>query len=570
MAQEKHPGFTLDEREGTVTGPGGSLRLEPRVMAVLTELARHSGRVVSRQELHDTIWPGVVVTDYTLNRCIYRLRRALDRIAGDGGGTGSELIETLPKRGYRLLAEISNAPADATPMPIEPIATPPAIPYVVGQWVRGDRFYGRSEQIAEILHGERDLVWLLGTRRVGKTSLLKQIELVAELDPEPRYFAMFWDFQGVDTAAELHLNFTDALLDAEDRLQHIGIDVEEITADDLFVALERLRRRLRSQGLGLLLLCDEVEELLGLQRTDPSLLRKLRHALQSRTGIRTVLASTIRLWALAGQTDDTSPFLHGFTPPVYIDRLTDDEARSLVSQSHLQPEERPDIDDATMTGILEHCDNHPYLVQLVCKRFVETGQLEEAIAQVATDRMVSYFFSVDFDVLTASEKRIVRTIAGSPGITRDAIREHVSVRADELDGHLRQLGNLGFIRHEGNDGFALANYFFQRWLHGIDVEAPAGDSEPDAAAAPQRTGLLVELKRRKVIRAAIAYVVVAWLLLQIGDIVFDFLEVPNWAGKLLLVLLLLGLPVALVLAWAFELTSQGIRRETSVDDGRHD
>jgi DNA-binding winged helix-turn-helix (wHTH) protein len=570
MAQEKHPGFTLDEREGTVTGPGGSLRLEPRVMAVLTELARHSGRVVSRQELHDTIWPGVVVTDYTLNRCIYRLRRALDRIAGDGGGTGSELIETLPKRGYRLLAEISNAPADATPMPIEPIATPPAIPYVVGQWVRGDRFYGRSEQIAEILHGERDLVWLLGTRRVGKTSLLKQIELVAELDPEPRYFAMFWDFQGVDTAAELHLNFTDALLDAEDRLQHIGIDVEEITADDLFVALERLRRRLRSQGLGLLLLCDEVEELLGLQRTDPSLLRKLRHALQSRTGIRTVLASTIRLWALAGQTDDTSPFLHGFTPPVYIDRLTDDEARSLVSQSHLRPEERPEIDNATMTGILEHCDNHPYLVQLVCKRFVETGQLEEAIAQVATDRMVSYFFSVDFDVLTASEKRIVRTIAGSPGITRDAIREHVSVRADELDGHLRQLGNLGFIRHEGNDGFALANYFFQRWLHGIDVEAPAGDSEPDAAAAPQRTGLLVELKRRKVIRAAIAYVVVAWLLLQIGDIVFDFLEVPNWARKLLLVLLLLGLPVALVLAWAFELTSQGIRRETSVDDGRHD
>jgi hypothetical protein len=51
--------------------------------------------------------------------------------------------------------------------------------------------------------------------------------------------------------------------------------------------------------------------------------------------------------------------------------------------------------------------------------------------------------------------------------------------------------------------------------------------------------------------------------------VFDFLEVPNWAGKLLLVLLLLGLPVALVLSWAFELTSHGIRRETSVD-GRRD
>jgi len=551
-----------------VTGPAGSLRLEPRVMAVLSELARQRGRVVSRQELHDTVWPNVVVTDYTLNRCIYRLRRALDRVAGNGAGSGSEFIETLPKRGYRLLADISDAAAQDAPMPVDPIAAPPPIPYVVGQWVRGNRFYGRRAQIAEILHGERDLVWLLGTRRVGKTSLLKQIELVSGLDPEPRYFAMYWDFQGVDSAAELHLNFTDALLDAEDRLQDIGIGVDEITADDLFVALERLRRRLRSQGMRLLLLCDEVEELLGLQRADPSLLRKLRHGLQSRDGIRTVLASTIRLWALADHTEDTSPFLHGFTPPIYIDRLTDDEARSLVSQSHLQPEERPDIDDETMTVIIEHCDNHPYLMQLVCKRYVETGELEEAIAQVATDRMVGYFFSVDFDMLNTTEQRVVRTIAETPKPAREEIREHLSIPADELDSHLRQLINLGFIRHEGGDRFALANYFFQRWLRGMGADAAATDVQPVVATAPQSAGLLVELKRRKVFRVAIAYVVVAWLLLQIGDIVFDFLEVPNWAGKLLLVLLLLGLPVALVLSWAYELTSQGIRRETNVDDRR--
>jgi len=79
---------------------------------------------------------------------------------------------------------------------------------------------------------------------------------------------------------------------------------------------------------------------------------------------------------------------------------------------------------------------------------------------------------------------------------------------------------------------------------------------------------MVELKRRKVFRVAIAYVVVAWLMLQIGDIVFDFLEVPNWAGKLLLALLVLGLPVALVLSWAYELTSQGLRREQQPNDGR--
>jgi len=48
-------------------------------------------------------------------------------------------------------------------------------PFVVGQWVRGDRFYGRTAQIEEILEGHRNAIWVLGTRRVGKTSLMKQV-----------------------------------------------------------------------------------------------------------------------------------------------------------------------------------------------------------------------------------------------------------------------------------------------------------------------------------------------------------------------------------------------------------
>jgi len=548
-----------------VTGPGGTVRLEPRVMQVLTVLARRHGKVVAREELLDTIWPDVVVTEYTLNRCVYRLRRDLGRIAGNGELAGTDLIETLPKRGYRLLIDVGRVPAHGGPAPAAPVAVPPAIPYVVGQWVRGDRFYGRGAQISDILHGQRDLIWLLGTRRVGKTSLLKQIELVSRSDPDPRYFAIYWDFQGVDTATELHLNFTDALLDAEEGLQRIGIDVKELTADDLFVSLDSIRRQLRKRGLNLLLLCDEVEELLGLQREDPSLLRKLRHALQSRDGIRTVLASTIRLWELAERADDTSPFLHGFTPPVYIDRLSDEEARALVRQSHLLPDQRPNIDDQTIARIMARCDNHPYLLQLVCKRCIESGDLAEAVEQVATDRMVSYFFSVDFEMLSATEQRIVCEIANTPAVARDAIREHLALGADELDGTLRRLADLNFIRHEHGGGFSIANYFFQRWLGSREHETQAVAEPPQAASTASRAGVLAELKRRKVFRVAIAYVIVAWVLLQIGDIVFDFLEIPNWAGKLLLVLLLLGLPVALVLAWAFELTPDGIRREKIVD-----
>ena len=52
----------------------------------------------------------------------------------------------------------------------------PAVPFVVGQWVRGEKFYGRHSLIEEILDGHRNWLWLLGTRRLDKTSLLKLVE----------------------------------------------------------------------------------------------------------------------------------------------------------------------------------------------------------------------------------------------------------------------------------------------------------------------------------------------------------------------------------------------------------
>ncbi len=74
-----------------------------------------------------------------------------------------------------------------------------------------------------------------------------------------------------------------------------------------------------------------------------------------------------------------------------------------------------------------------------------------------------------------------------------------------------------------------------------------------------------ELKRRNVYRVAIAYAVVAWLLMQIATQVFPFLEIPNWAIRLVIMLIVIGFPIALVIAWAFELTPEGIKRTEDVD-----
>ena len=63
-----------------------------------------------------------------------------------------------------------------------------------------------------------------------------------------------------------------------------------------------------------------------------------------------------------------------------------------------------------------------------------------------------------------------------------------------------------------------------------------------------------ELKRRKVYRVAVAYAVVAWLLIQAGSILFPTYEAPPWVMKVFVTAVILGFPVALILAWAFELT----------------
>ncbi len=74
-----------------------------------------------------------------------------------------------------------------------------------------------------------------------------------------------------------------------------------------------------------------------------------------------------------------------------------------------------------------------------------------------------------------------------------------------------------------------------------------------------------ELKRRNVSKVAVAYAVVGWLLIQIATQVFPFLEIPNWAIRLVILLTALGFPVALIIAWAFELTPEGIKRTEAAD-----
>ena len=82
------------------------------------------------------------------------------------------------------------------------------------------------------------------------------------------------------------------------------------------------------------------------------------------------------------------------------------------------------------------------------------------------------------------------------------------------------------------------------------------------------TSLFSELRRRNVFRVGIAYVVAAWLALQVFDLVFENIGAPDWVMQSLIALAAIGLPIALLFAWAFEMTPEGLKRESEIDRGR--
>src|SRR5712691_4922448 len=78
-----------------------------------------------------------------------------------------------------------------------------------------------------------------------------------------------------------------------------------------------------------------------------------------------------------------------------------------------------------------------------------------------------------------------------------------------------------------------------------------------------------ELKRRNVYKVAVAYAVIAWLLIQAGSILFPTFEAPGWVMKVFVTIVAAGFPIALVIAWAFEMTPEGMKRTENLSPNEY-
>jgi adenylate cyclase len=97
------------------------------------------------------------------------------------------------------------------------------------------------------------------------------------------------------------------------------------------------------------------------------------------------------------------------------------------------------------------------------------------------------------------------------------------------------------------------------------TRSDASDDPVDPSVADRRHGLLRRLRERGVLRVATSYAVIAWLLLQIADVIFEPLGVPRWVMIVLITAAVLGFPVAIALAWHYELTDRGLERDSAAD-----
>jgi len=338
-------------------------------------------------------------------------------------------------------------------------------PFIAGSWVRGDNFFGRGAILREILEGERDSLWVVGARRLGKTSLLKELELRVQQNAQTPFVALYWDLQGSSDARGLADGLLGSVEDSESFRRATDVASEDLEGLPL---PEMLRSRVHGtvrSGWRLLLLVGAAEEFLPVVRTDVAVLPRLRRIFQKGPEVRTIFTSTRRLARIDETTAfATSPFLQGFVPPLYLTPLLAEECRGLLARGRFGEEETETI--LARTGC------HPFLVQLIASRLFESRDLGATLDHVACDEMVSNFFSVDFQTLDGSERTLLEEAARSSGPTARELAQAAGLREEAAEPLLYGLRMMGYLTLEGGR-FRLGNWFFERWLRRVGTASEA-------------------------------------------------------------------------------------------------
>jgi DNA-binding winged helix-turn-helix (wHTH) protein/predicted ATPase len=157
--------FQLDQPNARLTRGRQAVPLKPKAFDVLAHLVRNAGRLVTQNELIETVWPVTIVGDSSLKSCVRQVRRALgDRVRNP------HFIETVHRRGYRFIASVTAGQTPTSPVPASPpVEVQGPVPLVVGRETELHRLH---ERLGLARTGQRQTVFVTGGPGSGKTALV--------------------------------------------------------------------------------------------------------------------------------------------------------------------------------------------------------------------------------------------------------------------------------------------------------------------------------------------------------------------------------------------------------------
>jgi hypothetical protein len=337
-------------------------------------------------------------------------------------------------------------------------------PYVTGAYVTGLRFYGRETLLDYLANGSAHACWLIGTRRIGKTSTLRQLETLALTGH--KQIPVFWDMQGAESLARLGRYLADAIAAYGPRFEPLGLAPIGLGEDPIII-LRSLRRAVLSAGRELLLLCDETEALLKIARAEPEGLQRLHRELTDATGLRVVMASTRGIFQLHDICADwsTSPFLEGFDLSQTLGSLSPTAMRDLVLQAHMPADQRVTATPEVIEAILDATNGHPYLTQIMCARlYQEDGTLRMPVERdFSVEPTLRGFFNHDFNALTPSERAILLAVHAGAATDEATLATRIAEPSVELHRRIYGLETLGYLRRTHNS-LAIGSRFLANYL----------------------------------------------------------------------------------------------------------
>lgn len=361
----------------------------------------------------------------------------------------------------------------------------PTSPYILSNWVEGDQFYGR-EALCRALIGAGDrCVYLAGTRRVGKTSLLRKI--AGALRPHSLYCDLM-QAAGHDAGGEtldearlvrLMRRELARAADASAALR-ASRPVWDTAERGLGAWLEELSWRWEELGVTVTLLWDEAEML---RRLPPTTLMWLRAILQQSASLRLIICASKGLAALNDRwRGDVSPFLFGFrTYP--LAGIDDDAADALIRQRG-----QVQVDAQAAAAIRQAAGNHPFLLQTLCDRLYRNGALRPIEPRdLLVDQPLADLFRIDAAQLSPSEQQVLVALARHGPLDAGALHANTSLAPDALASFAHSLAQLGYGRALPADRWGVGNEFLAQWLRSHPLQFASAVSDQASLEVLSRT-----------------------------------------------------------------------------------